>query len=154
MGMITEQHSSIRHLKLIKQLIAELNITDKVTIVEKEKVKSLVEDRKNISAFLSKHDIIMSYSNVESFHYSFAEGLLSGLEGFYNMWHNPLIKEFWEDFGYNSEKELINGILNWEKKSNKYKILNAKKNREYVIKNFSTLTIAKKYEKIFFENEK
>jgi glycosyltransferase involved in cell wall biosynthesis len=150
MGMLTGQPSSVRHLKVIKKQIKTLNLAEKITIIEKKKVDSLVEDRKNVSEFLSKHDIIMSYSNTESFHYSFAEGMLSGLEGFYNMWHNPLIKEFWEDFGYESEDKLIAAILEWEKLNNKEKIIKAKKNREYILNNFSNTSISKVYEDLFF----
>ncbi len=150
MGMNTSQPSSIRHLEEIKNLIKELKLETKIKIIEKERVSSLIDDRINVSEFLKKHDIILSYSNTESFHYSFAEGMLSGLQGFYNMWHNPLIKEFWEDYGCNSEDEFINGIINWSKLNNEEKIRKAKLNREYIINNFSSQAIAEKYEELFF----
>lgn len=152
MGMISKQHSSIRHLKEIKQQIINLNLTENVTIIEKKRVNSIITDRTNVSKFLRNHDIIMSYSSTESFHYSFAEGLLSGLEGFYNMWHNPLIAEFWKKWGYNNEKNLMNGILNWVNLSQEEKENKAQANREYVINNFSDKIISKKFEKLFWDN--
>lgn len=152
MGMITKQHSSIRHLREIKKLIIDLNISDHISIIEKDLVTSLINDRKNISNFLANHDIIMSYSNVESFHYSFAEGLLSGLEGFYNMWHNPIINEFWENWGYESESALIKAIFKWVNLSQKEKEIKTLENRQYVINHFGSKVIGKHYQKLLFEN--
>ncbi|SVC94291.1 uncharacterized protein METZ01_LOCUS347145, partial [marine metagenome] len=85
----------------------------------------------------------------ESFHYSFAEGLLSGLQGFYNMWDNTVIKEFWESWGYNSESEMLESILKWEKLSHEQKLNQLRKNRDYIISNFDSEVIGEKYLKLF-----
>lgn len=150
MGMKSNKPEFIAHKKELINLINKLNLNNKVNLIEKDIAKSLIEDRKNISEFLKEYDIIMSYSNTESFHYAFAEGMLSGLEGFYNMWHNPLTKEFWEDWGYNSEDELIQGIINWSKMTNDEKIKKAQKNREYIINNYGSKAISEQYEKLLF----
>lgn len=152
MGMNTNKATSIQNLIDMKILIKEMNLTDKITIFEKEMVQSLVEDRKNVSEFLKNHDIILSYSDTESFHYSFGEGLLSGLEGFYNMWHNPMITEFWADWGCKSEDEFITTIINWTKLSHEEKLKKTKANREYVINNFGSEVISNKFEQLILNN--
>jgi len=152
LGMTINQAGSLNNLATIKKQIIDLGLSEKVTIIERDKVSSLVEDRKNISEIIMKHDIIMSYSENESFHYSLAEGLLSGLEGFYNMWQNPLISEFWANWGYQSEDDLINGIVNWSKLSQDEKENRALTNRNYVSMNFGSKVISKKFEKLFFND--
>ncbi len=151
MGMITKQHSAIRHLKEIKDQVINMGLSDKITIIERQRVDSLIEDRENVVNFLRKHDIIISYSHTESFHYSFAEGMLCGLEGFYNMWHNSLIKKYWGNWGYESEEEFIDSIIKWSNLSQTDKERKVEENRKYIIKNFSSEAISKKYEKIFWE---
>ncbi len=151
MGTITNQDTSIRHLREIKDQIIGSGLSDKITVIERRGVDSLVEDRENVVSFLRNHDIIMSYSHIESFHYSFAEGMLCGLEGFYNMWHNSLIRNYWRNWGYESEVELIDGIIKWSNLSQLEKESKAKENREYIINNFSSEIISSEYEKIFWE---
>ncbi|MDP8209930.1 MAG: glycosyltransferase [Candidatus Stygibacter australis] len=151
MGMITKQDTSIRHLKEIKDQIIALGLVENISIIERQCVDSLVDDRSNVVSFLQNHDIIMSYSHTESFHYAFAEGMLCGLEGFYNMWHNSLIKNYWRNWGYGSEEELIDSIIKWTNLSQLEKERKAQENREYIINNFSSEVISKKYEKIFWE---
>jgi len=127
-----------------------LGLTNKVNIIQRNKINNLIDERKEVAKLLSENDIIISYSDDESFHYSFAEGLLVGLQGFYNLWNNPLIKEFWEDYGYKSEDEFIKGILDWSKLSNEDKLGKSLNNRQYIIDNFGDEVIANKYEELFF----
>jgi glycosyltransferase involved in cell wall biosynthesis len=150
MGMITKQPSSKRQLKKIKEMIREIGIEEKITIIEKDLVDSLVKDRENVSQFLSRHEIILSFSHVESFHYSFAEGLLCGLQGFYNQWHNPLIKEFWNPWGCSSEEDMLKKIIHWSKLDLSAKKEITQRNRQYVLNNFGSQHIAKQYESLFF----
>ena len=151
MGMITAQPSSIRQLKKIKELIRENGLEEKITIIEKELVDSLVEDRTHVSQFLSRHEVILSFSQTESFHYAFAEGLLCGLQGFYNQWSNPLINEFWGPWGCTSEEDMIQRIIEWSKLDLSQKKKTTEKNREYVINNFSSKHIAERYASLFFK---
>lgn len=127
-----------------------LGLTNKVNIIQRNKINNLIDERKEVAKLLSENDIIISYSDDESFHYSFAEGLIVGLQGFYNLWNNPLIKEFWEDYGYKSEDEFIKGILDWSKLSNEDKLGKSLNNRQYIIDNFGDEVIANKYEELFF----
>lgn len=150
MGMATKQHSSIRQLKKIKGLVQDLSLEKHITIIEKDLVDSLVKDKKNVSQFLSRHDIILSFSHVESFHYAFAEGLLSGLQGFYNQWHNPLIKEFWGPWGCKSEKNMVDRIIEWSELDTSEMKKITYKNREYVIGHFSSSHVAERYASLFF----
>ncbi len=134
----------------INSRLQTLRLKNFVTKIERENITDFVKDRKNISDCLSQHDAIISFSKKESFHYAFAEGLLSGLQGFYNAWENPLVKEFWSKWGYNSEDDMIAGILQWSNLSLKDKEKIVQENRNYVIKNFGTNNIAKVYENEFF----
>jgi glycosyltransferase involved in cell wall biosynthesis len=138
------------YIAQINNRLQTLRLKDFVAKIERENITDFVKDRKNISDCLSQHDAIISFSKKESFHYAFAEGLLSGLQGFYNAWENPLIKEFWGKWGYNSEDEMINAIIDWSNLPLIEKNKIAKENRNYVIKKFGAKKIAKIYEKEFF----
>lgn len=129
-----------------------LGLNNYVNIIQRNKLNNLKDERNEIANILSENDIIVSYSDFESFHYSFAEGMLVGLEGFYNMWHNPMNKEFWKDFGYNSEDDFIKGIINWSKLGNEDKLNKSNNNREFIINNYGAEVISKKYEELFFVN--
>ena len=139
------------YFERIKGCISELEMGDFVSIIEREYIGSVTEDRKNIHRYLTGHDAVISFSQLESFHYAFAEGLLSGLQGFYNSWENPLIKEYWGKWGYNSEGEMIEGILAWSNLSPKEREKIAQENREYVITHFGSETISRAYEREFFK---
>ena len=145
-----ETEEEQQYLKLIENKIKELNIYDSISIIKREKNLNLVNDRGNISQYLSKHSIIVSFSKNESFQYTIAEGLLSGLQGFYNAWQNPLIDNFWGKWGYNSEDEMIDAIIEWSKLLPSEKQSIAKENRKYVIDNFGSENIGEKYDKELF----
>ena len=104
----------------------------------------------NTIDLLQKHNAIISYSEIESFHYSFAEGLLSGLQGFCKGWRKLNPYEFWKDYCYSNEKEFINGLLNWGKFSVDERNKIALQNRKYIINNFSHENIGEQYRKLFF----
>ena len=57
----------------------------------------------------------------------------------------------WGNWNYDSEKSMIEGILDWGEMVSKNRELIAKMNRQYIIDNFSTGVIAQKYEKLFEE---
>jgi len=145
---INDKESS--YLLKIEKKMSDLKLKNSVIITKRKLEPNLSDDRKNISKYLSQQNLIISFSKLESFHYSFAEGLLCGLQGFYNAWENPLIKEFWNKWGYNSEDDMIAGILQWSNLSLKDKEKIVQENRNYVIKNFGANNIAKVYENEFF----
>ena len=94
---------------------------------------------------LQNHNAIVSFSEIESFHYAFAEGLLSGLQGFCRGWRELNPNEFWRDWCYINENEMIKEILQWGQKSVSERTIIGKGNRNYIIKNFSSETIGEKY---------
>ena len=104
----------------------------------------------NAIKLLRHHNAILSYSESESFHYSFAEGLLAGLQGFCNGWRELNPYEFWGDYCYVNEKEFLNGLLEWGKLSVKNRNKIALKNRQYIINNFSNKVIGEKFNNLFF----
>jgi glycosyltransferase involved in cell wall biosynthesis len=140
----------IDYLNSIKEHILALNLHDSVDIVVRNRVSNLIEDKKQIPSFIAKHDMIVSFSQLESFHYAFAEGLLSGLQGFYNAWKNPLVRDFWGKWGYGSEEAMLEGIIQYIRLSLEEKQKIADKNRNYVIQQFGAEHIAKLYEEVFF----
>ena len=146
-----QNETESNYLHEIETKIEVLSLEKFVTITRSTPERNLINDRKNISDFLLQQDIIISFSKLESFHYSFAEGLLCGLQGFYNAWKNPFIKDFWGKWGYDSEREMIDAIIQWSRLPLKEKRIATEKNREYVIKNFRSDIIGKKYEKEFFD---
>ena len=153
MAQNTNQPSAKRNLKAMKLLINELQLSNSIKIIENTLLYSIKKNRERVVEELSKHGIIISFSKIESFHYSFAEGLLSGLQGFYNMWDNTMIKEFWGSWGYNSESEMLESILKWEKLSHEEKMNQLRKNRDYIISNFDSEVIGGKYLKLFEGND-
>ena len=153
MAQNTNQPSAKRNLKSMKLLINELQLSNSIKIIENTLLYSIKKNQERVVEELSKHGIIISFSKIESFHYSFAEGLLSGLQGFYNMWDNTMIKEFWGSWGYNSESEMLESILKWEKLSHEEKMNQLRKNRDYVISNFDSEVIGGKYLKLFEGND-
>ena len=153
MAQNTNQPSAKRNLKAMKLLINELQLSNSIKIIENPLLYSIRKNQERVVEVLSKHGIIISFSKIESFHYSFAEGLLSWLQGFYNMWDNNMIKEFWESWGYNSESEMLNGILKWEKLSYEKKIKQLQMNRDYIISNFGLEVIGEQYLKLFEAND-
>jgi len=152
MAQITNQPSAKRNLNAMKLLIKKLQLSNSIKIIENSLLYSIRKNQERVSKILSKHGIIISFSKIESFHYSFAEGLLSGLQGFYNMWDNNMIKEFWEPWGYNSESEMLNGILMWEELSYEKKMKQLQMNREYIISNFGSEVIGEQYLKLIEAN--
>ena len=98
-----------------------------------------------INNLLNVNNAIISFSDIESFHYSFAEGLLSGLHGFCRGWRDPDPKEFWEKWCYSNEKSLIRGVIDWGTQNIQKRTETAKNNSEYIIANFSKETIGEKY---------
>tara|TARA_B110001454_G_scaffold219127_2_gene250208 strand:+ start:2405 stop:3427 length:1023 start_codon:yes stop_codon:yes gene_type:complete len=149
MAQNTKQPSSKRNLKSMKLLIIKLQLSNAVKVIENKLLYSISENQRRVSEELSNHGIIISFSQIESFHYSFAEGLLSGLQGFYNMWDNTMLIEFWKSWGYNSESEMLEGILEWGKLSHDKKMIRLQKNRDYIISNFGAEVIGKKYMELF-----
>jgi glycosyltransferase involved in cell wall biosynthesis len=133
----------------MNKLIYDLRLSDSVNIIVRQRVESVTDDRPNIVNLLSKHDVIMSYSRTESFHYAFAEGLLSGLQGFYNMWDNDLISCFWKDYGYNAEDSMLHAIRSWFEIPLDKRLEILAKNRHYIMENFSSKVLSQKYLELF-----
>ena len=145
-----KKQKEIECLAEIKKNIQQVDMEKHIHIVERENIGTLAGDRKNVHAALRRHDAIISFSQLESFHYAFAEGLLCGLQGFYNAWKNPLIKAFWDPWGYDSEEAMIEGILAWSRLPLQERERIARKNREYVIARFGPETIGEAFERELF----
>ena len=110
----------------------------------------IINDDNEILDLLNDHNAIISYSESESFHYSFAEGLLSGLEGFCKNWQEFDLECFWKDWCFDNEQDFIRAILKWRNASIEDRITRSKKNREYIINNYSSSVISNVYEEILF----
>jgi len=132
-----------------KELIDEYDLSDKVKLVELNIGGDELKTHSNIKTLLNSHNAIMSYSDMESFHYAFAEGLLSGLQGFCRGWRELNPYEFWNNWCYDNEELMIEGILKWGEMNTKNREIVGKENRQYIIDNFSTEIIAKRYKKLF-----
>jgi len=138
-----------KYFEECKKIVAELNLLNHIhfellTIDENE-----LKTHSNIKKLLKTHNAIISYSDNESFHYSFAEGLLCGLNGFCRGWNELSLKEFWGNWNYDNEELMIEGILKWGEMNTKNREIVGKENRQYIIDNFSTEIIAKRYKKLF-----
>jgi len=134
-----------------KKIVDELNLINHVHFELLTIDGNELKTHSNIKKLLKTHNAIISYSENESFHYSFAEGLLCGLNGFCRGWNELSLKEFWGNWNYDSEESMIKGILDWGEMDSKNRKQIAKMNRQYIIDNFSTGVIAQKYEKLFEE---
>ena len=113
--------------------------------------KSELKNQSNVIELLKNHNAIISYSEIESFHYSFAEGLLSGLAGFCNGWRELNPYEFWKDYCYKDEEKFIIGLLDWGELSVSNRNYIGNKNREFILKTFSSEVIGEKYRQLFFK---
>jgi len=132
-------------------LIDKFDLLDNVKLVELNIGEDELKTHSNIKTLLNSHNAIISYSDMESFHYAFAEGLLCGLQGFCRGWRELNPYEFWTDWCYDSEKSMIEGILDWGETTIGERQQIAKTNRKYILDNFSSNIIGKKYEKLFSE---
>ncbi len=132
-------------------LIDKFDLADNVKLKELSIGENELKSHSNIKTLLEKHNAVVSYSDMESFHYAFAEGLVSGLQGFCRGWRALNPHEFWNDWCYNDEQSMIDGILKWGSASIEERQKIAIRNRQYIIDNFSTEKIAKKYESLFEE---
>tara|TARA_Y100001970_G_C14211745_1_gene847344 strand:- start:70 stop:1056 length:987 start_codon:yes stop_codon:yes gene_type:complete len=133
--------------QLIKKYDLESNINIKLLNIS---AKELLE-HKNINHLLTNHNGIISYSLEESFHYAFAEGLTSGLEGFCNGWRKLNPQQFWSNWCYDNESAMIQGLLNWGKMDISKRNANGLKNRDYIKNNYSIKIIANLYANLFSE---
>jgi len=108
-----------------------------------------LEVQNNIKELLNSHNAVISYSDIESFHYSFAEGLLSGLQGFCRGWGEISLKEFWDNWIYENEEDFLTAIVEWANTSVSERERIALENRKYVINSFSADSVAKKFRELF-----
>ena len=139
------------HYYECKNLIDKFNLANKVILGKFEIGGDELKKHSNIKILLEKHNAIISYSDMESFHYAFAEGLVSGLQGFCRGWRELNPYEFWNDWCYDNEQQMIDGILKWGETSIEERQRIAKTNRKYIVDNFSTKIIAEKYGKLLEE---
>ena len=126
-------------------LINKYDLTQNVHLLKLIDGKKEQNNLTNILYLLQNHNAIVSFSEIESFHYAFAEGLLSGLQGFCRGWRELNPNEFWRNWCYSNEKEMIKEILQWGQISEYERRIIGGENRDYIIKNFSSETIGKKY---------
>ena len=131
-----------------KKLVDELNLINHIHFELLTIDKNELKTHSNIKRLLKTHNAIISYSDNESFHYSFAEGLLCGLNGFCRGWNELSLKEFWGNWNYDNEQTMVEGILNWGETPVEERMKVAKINRDYIINNFSTEKISKDFEKL------
>ena len=128
----------IKNYNECKKIILNSNLKNKAFLHE------ITEDRE-IPTLLKNHNGIISYSDIESFHYSFAEGLLSGLQGFCNGWRKLNPYNFWNTWCYKNEQKFVEGILQWGELSLSERKKISSLNRKYIIENFSSKKIGQEY---------
>tara|TARA_B100001287_G_scaffold273008_2_gene275685 strand:+ start:1084 stop:2058 length:975 start_codon:yes stop_codon:yes gene_type:complete len=128
----------IKNYNECKKIILNSNLKNKAFLHE------ITEDRE-IPTLLKNHNGIISYSDIESFHYSFAEGLLSGLQGFCNGWRKLNPNTFWNTWCYKNEQKFVEGILQWGELSLSERKKISSLNRKYIIENFSSKKIGQEY---------
>lgn len=132
----------IKNYNKCKELIKKNNLSKNI------KLHIILNDN-DIYSLLKSHNAIISYSKVESFHYSFAEGLLSGLEGFCNGWRELNPQLFWSNWCYDTEQDFIQSILDWGNSDIENRIKKSFINRKYIIDNFSIQKVSKIYLNLF-----
>ena len=108
-----------------------------------------IKRNQEVPELLSSHNAIVSFSEIESFHYAFAEGLLSGLEGFCRGWRALIPQYFWRDWCYENENDFIKAILKWCKSSLQERLKISKKNRGYIVNNYSSEKVSNTYQDLF-----
>ncbi len=131
----------IEYFKSCKNLIENHNL-------KKHIILHKINRNQEILDLLSSHNAIISYSEIESFHYAFAEGLLSGLEGFCRGWRALNPQYFWNDWCFDTEQDFINAILEWCESSSKDRLRKSKFNREYILNNYASNVISNAFEKM------
>ena len=137
---INENH--IENYNECKKLIEENRLNQNITL-------HIIKNDNEIMNLLKNNNAIISYSDVESFHYSFAEGLLSGLEGFCNGWRKLNPQYFWDNWCYPNEKEFIKALLDWGDSSIDDRIKKSSYNRNYIIEKFSADRVMNFYQNLF-----
>ena len=110
---------------------------------------SEIRDHKNIIDLLSANNGIMSFSDEESFHYAFAEGLTSGLQGFCRGWRRLDPYQFWNNWCYENEEAMIEGLMQWSQLNKTMRNSIGKSNRDYVKKRYSAKIIAERFYNLF-----
>jgi len=143
---IKENHK--QYFDLCNNLIYKYGLTNKINLLQLDH-KNELDKQSNIIKLIHNHNAIISYSDIESFHYAFAEGLLCGLQGFCNGWRKLNPNEFWHTWCYDNQEKMINAILNWGQLSHYERNIISKKNRTYIINNFSSQVIGEKYFNLF-----
>jgi len=138
------------YLASLRAEAQRLAIAGKIDFLLREVPVNLVEDRKRVSHILADYDIFIGFSRLESFHYAFAESMLSGLQCFYNGWQNPYLQDYWGTWASRSEEEMLRAITQWLPLSLAQKKEITMQNRAYVINNFGAQVVSTMYEKEFF----
>lgn len=148
-GQAPKHPLHIEYFEKVKSLVRDLELTEKVNFKLLEIDENELKSHSNIKTLLATHNAIISYSDNESFHYTFAEGLLSGLQGFCRGWNELSLREFWGNWYFDNKRNMINGILKWGETPVEERQKIAKINRQYIVDNFSAEIIAGKYVEIF-----
>ncbi len=144
-GKNPKKDSYKEYLDLCCSLIRKYNLEKNINLRLLEFDINNLSDHPNVNELLQTHNAVISYSDIESFHYAFAEGLLSGLQGFCHEWRELNPYEFWRDWCYKNEDEMMKGILQWGKTTVEEREKIGMKNRQYIIDNFSAKVVAEKY---------
>ena len=130
-------------------LVKKKNLEKNINLIIMGQNNKRLSKYNSINLLLQNQNAIISFSDNESFHYAFAEGLLSGLQGFCRGWGELDLKEFWSNWIYSNEEQMLRAILEWGKTTVEEREKIAKNNRKYVIDNFSAKIVAEKYIDIF-----
>ena len=138
-----------KHLDECLELIKKFNLENHINMKKLDISINELSEHKNINNLLHSHNGIISYSLEESFHYAFAEGLSSGLQGFCNGWRRLNPKEFWGNWCYDNEESMIKGLLDWSNINSQKRNDIAVNNREYIKNNYSSQIIANLYLNLF-----
>ena len=137
------------HLNKCYELIKKYDLEKHVNIKLLDISPKELTEHKNINELLNSHNGIISYSLEESFHYAFAEGLSSGLQGFCNGWRKLNPYQFWSNWCYENKALMIKGLLDWGKTNPQTRNNIAIKNRNYIKTNYSSEIIANLYLDLF-----
>lgn len=137
------------YLAKLYELAASLNIREKIDFELRQAIDA-ASDTQRVNQFLRKSGKYLGFSKHESFQYTMAEAILTGQKAFYCGWVDNPAKHFWEPWAYNSEDEMIDAILTWDKKPTHQRNESLERDRRYVQDRFDAPIVARQFEELLF----
>jgi len=127
--------------KRLLQASEGLNVDFITTPVDRTQL-ALKDD---VNQFFDGQGILLSTSKYECFHYSIAEALSAGMQVFVRNWKREgSPEEFWNPYLCNTERDMINSIIQYAKMKPSSRKRIAKANRKYVNDRFHPSIICDK----------